>query len=59
MKQYWTSHGIGPGTLPKDITVVSVQEGQNSKGTWGDWVETSRELTEEEMNYYDYREVRE
>ena len=55
---YFTTHGTGPGTLPKGVTVVEVIEGKNSKGTMGDWIKPSRLLTEEEMKYYDYRECR-
>lgn len=55
---YFTTHGTGPGTLPKDVSVLKVEEGVNSKGTMGDWVKTSRPLTQEEIKYYDYREVK-
>ena len=55
--RYFTTHGIGPGTLPKDVEVIKVTEGQNSKGTWGDWLEVSRPLTGAELFQYDIREV--
>ena len=53
---YFTTHGVGPGTLPKDVSVIKVEEGYNSKGTYGDWVKTSRPLTIHEIKYYDLRE---
>lgn len=55
---YFTTHGTGPGTLPKGVSVEKVLEGTNSKGTVGIWVKPSRPLTQEEIKYYDYREVK-
>lgn len=39
-RKYWyfTTHGIGPGTIPKDLSVLKVIEGKNKKGTLGDFI---------------------
>ena len=54
-RKYWyfTTHGIGPGTIPKDLHVLEVREGQNDKGTWGDFVCLDGILNTSELKKYD------
>jgi len=58
-RKYWyfTTHGIGPGTIPKDLNVLEVQEGQNDKGTWGTYICLDGVLNTDELDYYDLREL--
>lgn len=58
-RRYWyfTTHGIGPGTIPKDLTVLETREGQNDKGTWGTYVCLDGVLNTDELSYYDLREL--
>lgn len=54
---YWTMHGIGPGMMPKGVGLLDTKEGPNNKGTLGDFILLDRELTDEEMNEYDLRDL--
>lgn len=58
-RRYWyfTTHGVGPGTIPSDLNVLEVREGQNDKGTWGDFVCLDGVLNTDELSYYDLREL--
>lgn len=58
-RKYWyfTTHGIGPGTIPKDLNVLETREGQNDKGTWGTYICLDGVLNTDELNYYDLREL--
>lgn len=58
-RKYWyfTTHGVGPGTIPSDLNVLEVREGQNDKGTWGDFVCLDGVLNTDELSYYDLREL--
>ena len=58
-RKYWyfTTHGVGPGTVPKDLNVLEVREGQNEKGTWGDFICLDGVLNTDELDYYDLREL--
>lgn len=58
-RKYWyfTTHGVGPGTIPKDLNVLDVQEGQNDKGTWGFYVLLDGVLNTSELREYDMREL--
>ena len=58
-RKYWyfTTHGIGPGTTPKDLTVLETREGQNEKGTWGTFVCLDGVLNTDELSYYDLKEL--
>lgn len=47
--RYITKHGIGPGTLPKDVTLEKVRDLENFMTEI--WV--SRPLTGKELEYYD------
>lgn len=51
---YFTTHGV---IVPKGTVLVEVKEGVNSKGTQGDWIKFNRPLTQEEIEYYDFRET--
>lgn len=54
---YFTTHGVGPGSIPKDLNVLEVKEGQNKKGTWGDYVRLDGILNTDELDYYDMIEL--
>ena len=58
-RKYWyfTTHGVGPGTMPKDLHVLEVREGQNRKGTWGDYVLLDGVLNTDELKTYDMIEL--
>lgn len=58
-RRYWyfTTHGIGPGTIPKDLNVLETREGQNDKGTRGTYICLDGVLNTDELNYYDLREL--
>lgn len=58
-RKYWyfTTHGIGPGTIPNDLNVLETREGQNDKGTWGTYICLDGVLNTDELNYYDLREL--
>ena len=52
---YFTTHGVGPGSVPKGVHILDIQDGQNNKGTWGEFVAFDRALTDDELKYYDLR----
>lgn len=54
---YWTKHGLGPGTLPKDVRVLDVKEGPNRKGTMGDFICLDAVLNTSELKEYDLIEL--
>ena len=58
-RKYWyfTTHGVQPGTMPKDLKVLDVRDGQNKKGTWGTYVCLDGVLNTDELRYYDMIEV--
>lgn len=58
-RKYWyfTTHGIGPGTIPKDLHVLEVREGQNDRGTWGNFICLDGVLNTSELQKYDLREL--
>lgn len=58
-RKYWyfTTHGIGPGMLPKGVNVLDTQEGQNRKGTWGDYILLDAVLNTDELREYDLVEL--
>lgn len=48
---YYSRHGIGPGTIPQDVTVLdTVEEG------WKTWMLLDKMLTTAELNFYDLKE---
>lgn len=54
-RKYWyfTTHGVGPGSIPKDLKVLEVKEGQNDKGTNGTYVCLDGVLNTSELRKYD------
>ena len=54
-RKYWyfTTHGVGPGSIPKDLNVLDVKEGQNDKGTNGTYVCLDGVLNTDELRKYD------
>lgn len=47
--RYLTKHGIGPGTLPKDVTLLKVEDLPN----YFTAIYLDRFLTKDELDYYD------
>lgn len=58
-RKYWyfTTHGIGPGTIPPGVHLLDVVEGQNKKGTWGDFLCLDAILNTSELRQYDLIEL--
>lgn len=58
-RKYWyfTTHGVGPGTIPSDLHVLEVKEGQNDKGTSGHFVLLDGVLNTSELEKYDMKEM--
>ena len=58
-RRYWyfTTHGYGPGSLPKDVAILETREGQNKKGTWGDFICLDSVLNTSELRQYDLIEL--
>ena len=58
-RKYWyfTTHGLGPGMLPQGVHVLDTQEGQNKKGTWGDFILLDAVLNTDELRQYDLIEL--
>ena len=58
-RRYWyfTLHGIGPGTIPKDLRVLETRDGKNEKGIWGTFVCLDGILNTDELYEYDMREL--
>ena len=53
-RRYWyfTTHGLGPGMIPPDLNVLEVREGQNRKGTWGDYILLDGVVNTDELMRY-------
>lgn len=49
---YYTKHGLGPGTVPRDVEILDVYEDDN----WGTYIKLDKVLTTDELNYYDLKE---
>lgn len=58
-RRYWyfTLHGTGPGTIPKDLKVLEVRDGKNDKGSWGTFICLDGILNTEELKEYDLKEM--
>lgn len=58
-RKYWyfTTHGVQPGSIPRDLNVLEVRDGQNDKGTWGTYVMLDGVLNTSELKKYDMREL--
>lgn len=54
---YFTTHGIGPGTIPKDLTLLVSIEGKNDKGTMGDYICLNGICNTDELKEFDLREL--
>lgn len=54
---YFTTHGIGPGTQPKDLHVLATVDGQNEKGTEGTFVALDGVLNTSELKQFDMKEM--
>ena len=54
---YILSHGMGPGTLPKDVTVEGIIENENfpEYSGWKTFAILNRPLTPEEMDQFEVR----
>lgn len=59
-RRYWyfTTHGVGPGIIPKDLKVLEIREGTNDKGTHGDYICLDGVLSTDELKFYDLRELK-
>ena len=59
-RKYWyfTTHGVGPGAIPKDLKVLEIRKGQNDKGTWGEYVCLDGILNTDELSTFDMRELK-
>ena len=49
---YYTKHGLGPGTIPRDVQVLDVKEDDN----WGTYIKLDKVLTTDELNKYEIKE---
>ena len=58
-RRYWyfTTHGTGPGTIPKDLHVLETREGQSEKGTWGIFILLDGVLNTDELYEFDLKEL--
>lgn len=58
-RRYWyfTLHGVGVGSIPKHVNVLDVIEGQNDKGTMGEYVCLDAVLNTSELKEYGIREL--
>lgn len=58
-RKYWyfTTHGLGPGTIPGDLKVLEVREGRNNNGTLGDYICLDGVLNTDELKFYDLKEM--
>lgn len=49
---YYTKHGLGPGTIPRDVEILDVMEDEN----WGTYIKLDKVLTTDELEYYNLKE---
>lgn len=49
---YYTKHGLGPGTVPRDVEILDIKEDDN----WGTYIKLDKVLTTDELEYYDLKE---
>ena len=58
-RRYWyfTLHGLGPGTIAKDLKVLETREGKNDKGTFGLYICLDGILNTDELYEYDLKEL--
>ncbi len=57
-RKYWyfTTHGVQPGSIPKDLNVLEIRDGKNDKGTNGTFVCLDGVLNTSELRDYDMKE---
>lgn len=55
-KGYWyhARHGVGPGTIPRDVKLIKVVE--DPENSWKDYFLLDRALTTQELSDYDLKE---
>lgn len=53
---YFTTHGVQPGSIPKDLNVIEIKDGKNSKGTQGTFVKLDGILNTSELKKFDMKE---
>lgn len=58
-RKYWyfTTHGVQPGSIPSDLHVLEVRDGENEKGTKGTFVMLDGVLNTSELNNFDMKEL--
>lgn len=54
---YFTLHGTGPGTIPKDLHILESREGKNDKGTLGLYICLDGVVNTSELKEFDLREM--
>ena len=54
---YFTTHGVMPGSIPKDLNVLEVRDGKNNKGTMGTFVRLDGILNTSELKEFDMKEM--
>ena len=59
-RKYWyfTTHGVGPGSIPKGVNVLDTKDGKNDRGTSGTFVCLDAVLNTDELKKYDMREMK-
>lgn len=59
-RKYWyfTTHGVGPGSIPKGVNVLDTKDGKNNKGTRGTFVCLDAVLNTDELKKYDMKEMK-
>lgn len=55
---YFTTHGVQPGSIPKDLHVLEVRDGKNEKGTMGTFIRLDGILNTSELREFDMKEMR-
>ena len=58
-RRYWyfTLHGVGVGAIPSHVNVLDIIEGQNDKGTMGEYMCLDAVLNTSELERYGIREL--
>lgn len=58
-RRYWyfTLHGLGPNTIPKDLKILESRDGLNDKGTKGLYICLDGILNTSELKEFDLKEL--
>ena len=58
-RKYWyfTTHGVQPGSIPRDLHVLEIRDGENEKGTKGTFVMLDGVLNTSELMKFDMKEL--